>query len=53
VLGTSKRRRVNEGDKDEGIWLMDFIYNMKESKETSCNYFKLGGEQVEEERRWE
>jgi hypothetical protein len=27
--GTGGRRRVNEGDEGEGIWLMDFIYKTK------------------------
>jgi hypothetical protein len=30
-------RRVNEGDEDEGIWVMDFIYLYEE---TSCYCFK-------------
>jgi hypothetical protein len=33
-------RRVNEGDYGEGVWLMDFIY---EIEQTSCNCFKEVG----------
>jgi hypothetical protein len=34
------RRRVNEGDEGDRIWLMDFMY--LHEIETFCNCFKWG-----------
>jgi hypothetical protein len=31
----------------EGMWLIDFIYCMKQNEETSCNCFMWGREGVE------
>jgi hypothetical protein len=43
---------ANGGDEGEGTWWMDFIYYMKQNKETSCNCFEWGGEGVKGERPW-
>jgi hypothetical protein len=40
-----EKRMINEGE-GKKIWLMDFIYLMKWNNETSCNWFKWGGEEV-------
>jgi hypothetical protein len=42
--------RVNEGDEDKGIWLMNFIYTQNRMmKSLTINYFNGGGEGI---KRW-
>jgi hypothetical protein len=45
---------VNEGDKGEGTWLMDFIHLLKIEQRNLFvfNSFKWGGEGVQGKRWW-